>query len=145
MAIAFTPIRTDARAKLGIRPGDTVRITQKIQEKGKTRAQRFEGIVLGVRHRREPGATLTVRRVASGVGVERIFPLYSPSITKIEIVKRSKVRRAKLGYIRTKAAREAKRQFRRSRQEYRTTEVAEETHGQAQEQAEPAVPAESAA
>ena len=122
MAITFTPVRQAARAELGIRPGDTVRVAQKIQEKGKSRTQRFEGVVLGVRHHREPGATFTVRRVSSGIGVERIFPLYSPSITKIEIVKRARMRRAKLGYIRTKAAREAKRQLRRSRQEYRTTE-----------------------
>jgi large subunit ribosomal protein L19 len=127
MAITFTPVRRETRAGLGIRPGDTVRVAQKIQEKGKSRTQRFEGVVLGVRHRREPGATFTVRRVSSGIGVERIFPLYSPSITKIEIVKRARMRRAKLGYIRTKAAREAKRQLRRSKQEYRTTDVADES------------------
>ena len=122
MTLAFTPVSREARRKLGVRPGDTVRVSQKIQEKGKTRVQLFEGLVLGVRHGSEIGATFTVRRVASGVGVERIFPLHSPVITKIEIVKRAKVRRAKLGYIRAKAAREARRQLRRSRQEYRTTE-----------------------
>ncbi|MDP3735662.1 MAG: 50S ribosomal protein L19 [bacterium] len=122
MAIVFTPVNRAARAKLGIRPGDTVRVSQKIQEKGKTRVQLFEGLVLGVRHGSEIGATFTVRRVASGVGVERIFPLHSPVIAKIEIVKRAKVRRAKLGYIRERAAREARRQLRRSRLEYRTTE-----------------------
>ena len=115
----------EARRKLGIRPGDTVRVSQKIQEKGKTRVQLFEGLVLGVRHGSEIGATFTVRRVANGVGVERIFPLHSPAITKIEIVKRAKVRRAKLGYIRERAAREARRQLRRSRLEYRTMEEEE--------------------
>lgn len=125
MAITFTPVSMEARRKLGIRPGDTVRVSQKIQEKGKTRVQLFEGLVLGVRHGSELGATFTVRRVASGVGVERIFPLHSPAITKIEIVKRAKVRRAKLGYIRERAAREARRQLRRSRLEYRTMEEEE--------------------
>ena len=101
------------RKKLGIQAGDTVRVWQKIQEKGKTRRQAFEGLVLERKHGNEPGATFTVRRVASGVGVEKIFPLYSPMIDKIEIIKRSKVRRAKLYYIREKAAKEIRRQMRR--------------------------------
>lgn len=101
------------RQKLGIRSGDTVRVWQKIQEKGKIRKQAFEGLVLAQKHGNEPGATFTVRRVTSGVGIEKIFPLYSPSIDKIEIIKRSKVRRAKLYYIREKAAKEIKRQMRR--------------------------------
>jgi large subunit ribosomal protein L19 len=88
-------------------------VHQKIEEKGKTRLQVFEGTVLARKHGDEPGATFTVRKVASGVGVEKIFPLYSPLIDKIEIVKRSKVRRAKLYFIRDKVAREIKRQMRR--------------------------------
>lgn len=100
------------RKKLGIRAGDTIRVWQKIQEKGKTRLQAFEGLVLAKKHGSEPGATFTVRRVASGVGMEKIFPLYSPMIEKIEIVKRSKVRRSKLYYIREKVAREIRRQMR---------------------------------
>lgn len=104
-----------ARAKLGVRSGDTVKVWQKIQEKGKTRLQMFEGVVLAVKHGSEPGATFTVRRVASGVGVEKIFPLYSPMIDKIEITKRSKVRRAKLYHIRKKAAKDIKRQMRNTR------------------------------
>lgn len=101
-----------ARKNLGIRSGDTVKVWQKIQEKGKTRLQMFEGLVLAVKHGSEPGATFTVRRVASGVGVEKIFPLYSPMIDRIEITKRSKVRRSKLYHIRKKAAKEIKRQMR---------------------------------
>lgn len=101
------------RQKLGINSGDTVRVWQKIQEKGKIRKQAFEGLVLARKHGNEPGATFTVRRVTSGIGIEKIFPLYSPSIDKIEIIKRSKVRRAKLYYIREKAAKEIKRQMRR--------------------------------
>lgn len=102
-----------ARAELGLRAGDIVRVSQKIQEKGKTRLQVFEGLVLAVKHHTEAGATFTVRKVASGVGVERTFPLYSPVIESLEIVRRSKVRRAKLYYVREKVAREAKRALRR--------------------------------
>jgi len=106
----------EARKKLDIRAGDTVRVHQKIEEaKGKFRIQIFEGLVLARKHGREAGATFTVRRVASGVGVEKIFPLYSPMIDKVEIVKRARVRRAKLYYIRDKVAREARRQLRRTR------------------------------
>ncbi|MDP2648672.1 MAG: 50S ribosomal protein L19, partial [bacterium] len=74
----------------------------------------FEGLVLARKHGREAGATFTVRRVSSGVGVEKIFPLYSPMIDRIEVVKRARVRRAKLYYIRDKAAREARRQLRKT-------------------------------
>ena len=110
--IKISPVNMENRKKLGIKAGDTVRVWQKIQEKGKTRLQAFEGLVLARKHGSEAGATFTVRRVASGVGVEKIFPLYSPVIDKIEIIKRSKVRRAKLYHIREKAAKEIKRQMR---------------------------------
>jgi len=103
----------EERKTLGIKAGDTVKVHQKIQDKGKTRIQIFEGLVLARKHGDEPGATFTVRKVASGVGVEKIYPLYSPLIDKIEIVKRAKVRRAKLYYIREKVNREIKRQMRR--------------------------------
>ena len=108
-----SPVNMEDRKSLGIKPGDTVRVHQKIQDKGKTRIQIFDGLVLARKHGNEPGATFTVRKVSSGVGVEKIFPLYSPLIDKIEIVKRAKVRRAKLYYIREKVAREIKRQMRR--------------------------------
>ncbi len=108
-----SPVNMEDRKSLGIKPGDTVRVHQKIQDKGKTRIQVFDGLVLARKHGNEPGATFTVRKVSSGVGVEKIFPLYSPLIDKIEIVKRAKVRRAKLYYIREKVAREIKRQMRR--------------------------------
>ena len=111
-SIKISPVNMESRKKLGVKAGDTVRVWQKIQEKGKTRLQAFEGLVLARKHGSEAGATFTVRRVASGVGVEKIFPLYSPVIDKIEIVKRSKVRRAKLYHIREKAAKEIKRQMR---------------------------------
>lgn len=111
----ISPVKTDERAKLDLRSGDTVRVWQKIQEKGKTRLQAFEGLVLARKHGTEAGATFTVRRIASGVGVEKIFPLYSPMIDKIEIMKRAKVRRAKLYHIRDKAAKEVRRQMRNER------------------------------
>ncbi|OGD68520.1 50S ribosomal protein L19, partial [Candidatus Campbellbacteria bacterium RIFCSPLOWO2_01_FULL_34_15] len=111
--INVSPVNMADRKALGIKAGDTVRVWVKIQEKGKTRLQAFEGLVLATKHGAEAGATFTVRKVSLGVGVERIFPLYSPSIDKIEIVKRANVRRAKLYHIRDKVAREIKRQMRK--------------------------------
>jgi large subunit ribosomal protein L19 len=114
--IITSPVNMEDRKNLGIRAGDTVRVHQKIKDdKGKTRLQVFEGLVLARKHGDEPGATFTVRKVVDGIGVEKIFPLYSPLIDKIEITRRSKVRRAKLYYIREKVAREIKRQMRRMR------------------------------
>ena len=110
-----SPVKVADRKSLDIRSGDTVRVWQKIVEKGKTRLQAFEGLVIAVKHGKEAGATFTVRRVASGVGVEKIYPLYSPMIDSIETIKRSKVRRAKLYHIREKAAKEIRRQMRNIR------------------------------
>jgi large subunit ribosomal protein L19 len=110
-----SPVKVIDRKNLDIRSGDTVRVWQKIVEKGKTRLQAFEGLVIAVKHGKEAGATFTVRRVASGVGVEKIFPLYSPMIDSLETLKRSKVRRAKLYHIRNKAAKEIRRQMRNIR------------------------------
>ncbi len=115
MNSVITPVKTEERVKLGIRPGDTVRVHQKIMERGKTRIQTFEGLVIAMKHGTEPGATFTVRATMSGIGVEKIFPLYAPFIEKIEIVRRSKVRRAKLYFIREKVAREVRRQLRNMR------------------------------
>lgn len=114
-AVKISPIDMEARKNLDIRAGDTVRVFQKIEEKGKTRLQVFEGLILARKHGTEAGGTFTVRRVASGVGVEKIFPVYSPMIDHVEIVKRSRVRRAKLYYIREKVTREARRQLRKTR------------------------------
>ena len=120
--VVITPVKTDERTQLGIRPGDTVRVHQKIVEKGKTRLQAFEGLVIAVKHGNEAGATFTVRAMMSGVGVERIFPLFAPFIEKIEITRRSKVRRAKLYFIRDKVAREVRRQLRNMRMVTMSTE-----------------------
>jgi len=111
--VTISPVNMEDRKSIGIKAGDTVKVHQRIQDKGKTRIQIFEGLVLARKHGNEPGATFTVRKVASGVGVEKIYPLYSPNIDKIEITKRAKVRRSKLYYIREKVNREIKRQMRR--------------------------------
>ena len=111
MKEVHSPVDVDARRGLDLRPGYTVRVWQKIQEKGKTRLQAYEGLVIARKHGAEPGATFTVRRVASGVGMEKIFPLYSPIIDSVEILRKAKVRRAKLYYIRDKAAREIRRRM----------------------------------
>ena len=108
----FAPKTVMARKDLDIRAGDTVRVHVKIQEKDKTRIQIFEGLVIAKKHGSEPGATFTVRKISNGVGIERIFPLYSPAIEKIEVVKRARVRQSKLYYIRTKVARDIRRKMR---------------------------------
>ncbi len=110
-----TSVNLEERKALDLRAGDTVKVSQKIQEKGKTRLQVFEGLVLARKHGAEAGGTFTVRKVSAGYGIERIFPLYSPLIDKIEIIRRAKVRRSKLYYIRTKAAKEINRQMRNTR------------------------------
>lgn len=111
--IKFSPVDIEARKALDFKAGDTVAVVTKIpEEKGKFRLQTFEGIVLARKHGREAGATFTVRKVASGVGVERIFPLYSPLLDKIEVTKRARARRSKLYYIRTKAVKDVRRKMR---------------------------------
>ena len=110
----FSSVDIEVRQKLDLRAGDTVRVTQKIKEGEKSRLQVFEGLIIAKKHGLEPGATFTVRKTAGGYGVERIFPLYSPMIEKIEITKRGHARRAKLYYVRDKAAREARRKMRQT-------------------------------
>jgi large subunit ribosomal protein L19 len=83
------------------RPGDTVRVHVRVVEGDKERAQVFQGVVIN-RRGGGPRATFTVRRVSEGIGVERIFPLFSPSIARIEVTRRGHVRRAKLFYLRGK-------------------------------------------
>ncbi|TSC78719.1 MAG: large subunit ribosomal protein L19 [Parcubacteria group bacterium Gr01-1014_29] len=122
-AIIETTVNIEERKNFDLRPGDTVRVHQRIKEgdpsrKGgaeadKSRLQVFEGLVIARKHGREAGATFTVRKVSGGIGVERIFPLYSPVIEKIEVVKRTKVRRAKLYYVREKAVKELRKREKR--------------------------------
>ena len=89
------------------RPGDTVKVHVKIKEGNRERIQVFEGLVI---KRRGSGIseTFTVRKLSSGVGVERTFPVHTPNIDKIEVVRKGKVRRAKLNYIRTLSAKAAR-------------------------------------
>lgn len=89
------------------RVGDTVKVHVKIREGDKERVQIFEGVVIK-RHRALIGATVTVRKVSYGVGVERIFPLHSPQLDKIEVVRRGRVRRGRLYYLRDRVGKAAR-------------------------------------
>ncbi len=146
--IKFSPVDIEARQKLDFRAGDTVAVSSKIAEEKistkankksektvKYRLQIFEGIVLARKHGTEAGATFTVRKVASGVGVERIFPLYSPLIEKIEITKKARARRSKLYYIRDKAVKDVRNKMRSVTVEESADEVVAEV---------PAAPARNA-
>jgi large subunit ribosomal protein L19 len=79
--------------------GDTIRVFYKIKEGDKERMQNFEGLVIAKKHGKSVGATFTVRKIVDGIGVERIFPLHSSKIGKVEVVKTSKVRRAKIYFV----------------------------------------------
>jgi len=107
--IKMSPVDIEARKKIDMRSGDTVRVWQKIKEGDKTRLQAFEGMILAKKHGKEAGGTFTVRRVIDEIGVERIFPLYSPNIDSIEVLKRAEVRRSKLYYVRNKATKELRK------------------------------------
>lgn len=127
--IIISPVDIAERRKWNIKPGATVKVWVKVQEKKKTRLQAFEGLIIARKHGTEPGATFTVRKIMDGVGVERIFPLYSPVIGKLEVLRTSKVRRAKLYYIREKTARETRakmKQMLKSRYEKTADGEAEE-------------------
>ena len=102
---------TQARAIPEFRPGDTLRVGVKVVEGDRTRVQNFEGVCIA-RANKGLGSSFTVRKISFGEGVERVFPLYSPNVDSIEVVRRGAVRRAKLYYLRGrtgKAARIAER------------------------------------
>jgi len=131
MPIIISSVNIDERKKMDFKAGDSLRVWQRITDriiekdkvKEKSRLQAFEGLVLARKHGAEAGGTFTVRRVIDGVGVERIFPLYAPTIEKIEILKRAKMRRAKLYHIRRKAAKEIRKAMRHERIEKKETPV----------------------
>ena len=103
-------------AQVDMKPGDTIRVVQRIKEGEKSRLQAFEGLIIAKKHGKGVEGTFTVRKVSAGVGVERIFPIHSPNIEKVEIVRRAtRVRRAKLYYIRDKAARDTRKKMRQVR------------------------------
>ena len=104
-------INVEQRKSWDIKSGNTVKVWQKIKEGEKFRLQAFEGLIIAHKHGYEPGATFTVRKISNGIGVERIFPLFSPNIEKVEVVKRSKARKAKLYYVRDKPAKEIRRKM----------------------------------
>ena len=95
-------------AVVDVRSGDTVRVHQKIIEGGKQRIQIFEGLVIRVGRRHSLTSTITVRRIASGIGVEKTYLMHSPNILKVEIVKRSRVRRNYLSYMRARSGKRAR-------------------------------------
>ena len=107
----MTGIETVERGQLAkrpaIKPGDTVKVHVKVREGDKERIQVFEGMVIGM-HRGGARATFTVRKVSFGQGVERIFPLHSPIIDRIEVERKGAVRRAKLYYLRGRKGKAAR-------------------------------------
>src|SRR6478735_5078195 len=99
MSAVETVERGNMVKRPAIKPGDTVRVHVKVREGDKERIQVFEGMIIGM-HRGGARATFTVRKVSFGQGVERIFPLHSPIIDKIDVVRTARVRRAKLYFLR---------------------------------------------
>lgn len=95
-------------AVVDVRSGDTVRVHQKIKEGAKERVQIFEGVVIRTDNKKSHTSRITVRKVASGVGVEKSFLLHNPLVLKVEVVRRSKVRRNYLSYLRARAGKSAR-------------------------------------
>ena len=91
-----------------IKTGNTVKVHQKIKEGEKERIQIFEGLVIAINSGHGADKTITVRKIVEGIGVEKIFPLYSPNVVKIEVKKKSKIRRAKLYYMRERFGKSAR-------------------------------------
>ncbi|WP_339925325.1 50S ribosomal protein L19 [uncultured Cyclobacterium sp.] len=99
----------DARSKFpSFKAGDTINVHVKITEGAKERIQQFQGTVIQRKNKNTNGETFTVRKISNGIGVERIFPIISPSIEKIEVLREGKVRRARLFYLRGRHGKSAK-------------------------------------
>lgn len=107
-----------------IKAGYTVRVSQKVKEGDKERIQNFEGLVIKVGHGEGPEKTFTVRKIVEGIGVEKIFPMHSPNITKILVIKKAKVRRSKLYYMRERFGKSARLTERHVTDEERAAEDA---------------------
>ncbi len=124
----------------GVQPGWTVKVFQKIKEGEKVRTQAFEGTVIARKHGETPSGTITIRKVSGGIGVEKVLPIYLPSIDKVQIIKKSKVRRAKMYYLREKTAKEIRKKIKQAqiqenleiKAQIPETEIAEEKQGEAE-------------
>jgi len=101
-------VRGEVKNRPDFKAGDTVNVHVKIKEGNKERIQQFQGTVIQRRHTGSNGETFTIRKVSNGIGIERIFPFLSPNISKIEIIRKGDVRRARLFYLRGKQGRAAK-------------------------------------
>lgn len=99
------------KTKMDFQSGDVVRVHLKIKEGGKERIQIFEGLIIAVKGGQSSSPTITVRKVSHGIGVEMIVPVLSPNVSKIELVKKAKVRRAKLYYIRNLTAKQSRMKY----------------------------------
>jgi len=96
-------------------PGDTIKVFEKVPGEGKKKSQTFEGILISQKHGRGINATFTLRAIIGNVGVEKTFPLHSPLIEKIKVIKEGKARRAKLYYLRAKAQRAIRKKLKSKR------------------------------
>lgn len=110
-----------------IKTGWNIKVFQKIKDGEKTRVQAFEGTVIARKHGDTPSGSITVRRVHGGFGVEKVFPIFLPTIEKVEVVKRAKMRRSKIYFLRDKTAKEIRRKVRHEEMEAKNTETTEET------------------
>lgn len=126
-------------AVVDVRSGDTVKVTQKIKEGEKFRSQVFEGVVVRVDRKESHTARIVVRKIASGVGVEKSFLIHSPLVEKIEVTRRAKVRRNNLSYLRERSGKSARlegRDFDRTAVNTLTEEQAEEAKAETTETTE---------
>ena len=130
------------RHEINFRPGDTVRVHVRIKEGDKERIQMFEGVVIAM-HRGGSRASFTVRKVSYSVGVERVFPLHSPTVEKVEVIQHGKVRRAKLYFLRQRRGKKARLKVRDTRK--KKVKVAPGTPAVAKAAAKSAAPKAEAA
>ena len=112
-------------AKLDYQAGDVVKVYRKIKEGEKERIQLFEGIVIAVRGRQSSSPMITVRKVTDGIGVEIVLPILSPNIDRIELVKKAKVRRAKLYYLRELTVKQSRLKYKKGLTEFAKAPKAE--------------------
>lgn len=112
ISINLSPVNVAERKALTFKSGDVLRVATKVKEgKDKFRIQDFEGLCLARKHGTEAGATFTVRKMSGDVAVERIFPLYSPMIESIKVVRSNNTRKSKIYFVRTKAAKETRKKL----------------------------------